>query len=119
MSCCDDPTEPEKLDLQDLQLAEQRYGNLVRDLFTDPPERVLLKLLGESNAYLRELAARRAHYEQVRLKAIAMLDEHSVRVLQAIVDGEPGSVFAEAALQRQRQLEAGASGIMARLFKGQ
>ena len=100
MGCCDDPTEPQKLDRRDIIRAEEHYGNLVRDLFTEPTEKVLLKLLSESNTYLTELAALRAHYPAVRLKAISLLDKQSVVVLRQIVERETGSEFAEAAKGR-------------------
>ena len=45
MSCCDDPTEIHKVDPRELIREQQHYGNLVRDLFTDDPEKVLFKLL--------------------------------------------------------------------------
>jgi len=34
MGCCDDPTEPRKIDRRDLIRLQEDYGNLVRDLFT-------------------------------------------------------------------------------------
>ena len=83
MSCCDDPTEIHKIDPRELVREQQHYGNLVRDLFTDDPEKVLLKLLNESNAYLRELAALRAHYPSVRLRAIELLDKQSDAIRNA------------------------------------
>jgi hypothetical protein len=74
-SCCDDPTEPRKIDPRELKREQERYGNLVRDLFTDDPERVMLKQLHEANTYLRELAALRAHYPSIRCHAIELLDK--------------------------------------------
>ncbi len=119
MGCCDDPTEPEKPDLQDAKLAEQRYGALVRDLFTSPPERVLIRLLAEANPYLRELAALRAHYPEVRLQAIGMLTADSAKVLQRIADDEPESRFAEAARQRMARLNEHRPGLLGKLLGGE
>ncbi len=42
-TCCDDPTEPKKLDPRELIREQERYGNLMRDLFTDDPEQLMLK----------------------------------------------------------------------------
>ena len=44
MGCCDDPTEPSKAGSRDVARAQAQYGNLVRDLFTEDPEKVILKL---------------------------------------------------------------------------
>ncbi len=54
-TCCDDPTELHKIDPRELVREQKRYGNLVRDLFTDDPEKVILKQLNEASHYLREL----------------------------------------------------------------
>lgn len=115
MSCCDDPTEPIKLDPRELIREQQHYGNLVRDLLTDDPEKVMLKLLHEANAYLRELAALRAHYPSVRLKAIELLDKKSAAVLEQIVEKDAGSPFADAAQQRLERL-ATTGGLFGKLF---
>lgn len=80
-SCCDDPTEPLKIDPRELLREQERYGNLLRDLFTDNPERVMLKQLHEANVYLRELAALRAYYPSVRLHAIELLDKKAFQFL--------------------------------------
>ncbi|MGD7036336.1 hypothetical protein [Methylotuvimicrobium buryatense] len=116
MSCCDDPTEISKVDPRELVREQQHYGNLVRDLFTDDPEKVLLKLLNESNAYLRELAALRAHYPSVRLRAIELLDKKSQAVLEQLIEQEPDSSFGIAAKQRIEQL-SNETGLFGKLFK--
>ena len=43
MGCCDDPTEPIKINRTDVARVQEQYGNLVRDLFTSDPEKVMLK----------------------------------------------------------------------------
>lgn len=97
MGCCDDPTEPKKMDRRDLIRLQEQYGDLMRDLFTEDPERVTLKLLNNANTYLTELAALRAHHTSVRLKAIAQLEKPSRTVLQQIMQKEPDSEFGLAA----------------------
>jgi hypothetical protein len=104
-SCCHDPTEPPRIDPRDVLREQMRYDNLVRDLLTSDPERILLRLLNESNAYLRELAALRAHYPAVRLHAIALLNDKSLDTLERISQKEPESPFAAAARQRIEQLK--------------
>lgn len=104
MACCDDPTEPKKLDRRDLIRLEEQYGDLVRDLFTEQPEKVILKLLNNSNSYLTELAALRAHYASVRLRAIGLLEKNSRPVLQQIIQKEPQSEFGLAAKARLEQI---------------
>lgn len=104
MGCCDDPTELQKLDRRDLIRLEEQYGNLVRDLFTEEPEKVILKLLNNTNSYLTELAALRAHYAAVRLRAIEMLEKNSQTVLQQIIQKEPDSEFGLAAKARLEQI---------------
>lgn len=104
MACCDDPTEPKKLDRRELIRLQEQYGELLRDLFTEDPERVTLKLLNQANHYLTELAALHAHHASVRLKAIALLEKISVPVLQQIIDKTPDSDFALAAKARIQQL---------------
>jgi|GEM_PF-361342 len=100
MSCCDDPTEASKVDPRELIREQEHYGNLVRELFTGNPEKVMLRQLNEANNYLRELAALRAYYESVRLQAINLLDKNSLSILQRIVDQEPESVIGFAARQK-------------------
>ena len=104
-SCCHDPTEPPRTDPRDVLREQMRYDNLVRDLFTSDPERIMLRLLNESNAYLRELAALRAHYPVVRLRAIALLNDKSLDTLERICQKEPESPFGAAARQRIEQLK--------------
>jgi len=95
--CCSDPTEIPKLDQRDLVREQTRHGNLQRDLFTSDPEKLMLHELHDASAYLRELAALRAHYDSVRLAAIALLEKPSVSVLQRIINQESGSVIGKAA----------------------
>lgn len=104
-SCCHDPTEPPRADPRDVLREQEHYDNLVRDLFTGNPERTLLRLLNESNAYLRELAALRAHYPSVRLQAIALLNAKSLDTLERIYQKEPDTAFGEAARQRIEQVK--------------
>ena len=104
-SCCHDPTEPPRADPRDVLREQEHYDNLVRDLFTDDPKRILLRLLNESNAYLRELAALRAHDPDVRLRAIALLNDKSLDTLESISQKEPDSPFGAAARQRIEQLK--------------
>jgi uncharacterized membrane protein YccC len=104
-SCCHDPTEPPRVDPRDVLREQEHYDNLVRDLFTGDPERVLLRLLNESNAYLRELAALRAHYPSVRLQAIALLNAKSLETLERLCEKEPDTPFGAAARQRIEQLK--------------
>lgn len=99
-TCCQDPTEPNRLDPRELLRAEMRYDELVRDLFTDNPEKVLLKLLGGSSVYLRELAALHAAYPSVRLRAIQLLDKKSEAVLSQIIRDEGENEFGFNAQQR-------------------
>lgn len=104
-SCCHDPTEPPRADPRDVLREQEHYDNLVRDLFTSDPKRILLRLLNESNAYLRELAALRAHDPDVRLRAIALLNDKSLDTLESISQKEPDSPFGAAARQRIEQLK--------------
>jgi hypothetical protein len=104
MACCDDPTEPKKLDRRELIRLQEHYGDLVRDLFTGDPEKVILKLLNEANSYLTELAALRAHHTSVRLRAIGLLEKPSQIVLRQIVQKEPDSEFGLAAKVRLAQV---------------
>lgn len=103
-TCCHDPTEPQnKIDPRDLKRAEMQYDELVRNLFTDNPETVLSKLLNSSSVYLRELAALRAHYPSVRLRAIQLLDKNSTAILLQVIEKEPDSEFAKSANKRLKQ----------------
>ncbi len=114
-SCCDDPTEPHKVDPRELLREQEHYGNLLRDLYTDNPERVMLTHLHEASAYLRELAALRAYYPSVRLKAIELLDKKSLAVLEQLKNSEPDAQFSNAAKQRIEQLEND-TGFFSKLF---
>ncbi len=106
MGCCDDPTEAVKINRNDLIRAQQQYGDLLRDLLTGDPEKVMLKQVKAANAYLRELAALNAHYDSVRKQAIALLDKNSLATLQRIVDKEGDNEFAELALQQIKALSS-------------
>lgn len=115
-TCCDDPTEPHKIDPRELVREQKRYGDLLRDLFTDNPEKIMLKQLNEANHYLRELAALRAHYPSVRLQAIELLDKNSAVVLRQIIEGEPDSEFAAAAQKQLEHIENN-PGLFGKLFQ--
>lgn len=104
MACCDDPTEPKKMDRRELIRLQEQYEELVRDLLTEDPEKVTLKLLNSANNYLIELAALRAHYPSVRIRAISLLDKSSLPVLQQILQKEPDSEFGLAAKARSNQI---------------
>lgn len=104
MACCDDPTEPKKMDRRELIRVQEQYGELVRDLLTEDPEKVSLKLLNTANTYLTELAALRAHYPSVRLRAISLLGKSSLPVLQQILQKEAGSEFGLAAKAKSDQI---------------
>ncbi len=117
MGCCDDPTEPQKIDRRDLIRVQEDYGNLLRDLLTEDPERVILKLLEGSTSYLRELAALRAHHSSVRLRAIRLLDKDSQLVLKQIIDKEPDSIFAQAAKARLEELNNEQTGLLSKVLK--
>ena len=114
-TCCDDPTEPHKIDPRELVREQQRHGDLLQDLFTGDPEKVMLKQLHEANNYLRELAALRAHYPAVRLHAIELLDKNSTVVLRQIIEKEANSEFAEAARKQLERIENN-TGILGKLF---
>ena len=101
-NCCTDPTEPNKLDPRDLRREQELRGNLLRDLFTGDPEKVMLQQLPSATTYLRELAALRAHYDSVRKRAISLLDHQSIKVLERIIQQQQDSDIARAA---QQQLE--------------
>jgi hypothetical protein len=115
-SCCDDPTEPHKIDPRELLREQILYGNLERDLFTEDPERVMLKQLQGASVYLRELAALRAHYPSVRCHAIELLDNKSHAVLEKIGKEEPGTPFGDVAATRIEQLK-NATGLLGKLFQ--
>ncbi|PKM12384.1 MAG: hypothetical protein CVV13_05720 [Gammaproteobacteria bacterium HGW-Gammaproteobacteria-3] len=117
MSCCDDPTEPAKADLRDVARVQTQYGNLVRDLFTDDPEKVILKQLQEANTYLRELAALNAHYPSVRRHAIELLDKKSQSVLEQILVKEADSEFGQLARKQLEHIQND-GGLLAKLFHG-
>jgi oligoribonuclease NrnB/cAMP/cGMP phosphodiesterase (DHH superfamily) len=104
MSCCDDPTEAPKVDPRDLLREQEHYGNLLRDLFTDNPETVMLRQLREASTYLRELAALRAHYNSVRFQAIDLLQSSSIAVLERIIEQDKNTKISAAAQQRLLQL---------------
>jgi len=105
MGCCDDPTEPVKINRTDVARVQEQYGNLMRDLFTDDPEKVILKQLNEANTYLRELAALNAHYDSVRTQAVNLLEKDSIAILQRIIDKEPVSEIAQSATERIEYLK--------------
>lgn len=115
-SCCHDPTEPDKLDPRELTRAQMRYDELVRDLFTDDTEKVLLKLVNSSSVYLRELAALRASYPSVRLNAIQLLDNKSEVVLNQIIAKEPNSEFGQAAKHQLEHMNDD-TGLFSKLFR--
>ncbi len=115
MGCCDDPTEPVKINRADLVRAQEQYGNLVRDLLTSDPEKVMLKQLNGANVYLTELAALNAHYESVRKQAIQSLTKDSLSVLTSIVDKSAESSIGLAAQQRIDEL-AKDTGLLGKLF---
>lgn len=117
MACCDDPTEPQKINRRDLIRAQEDYGNLVRDLFTEDPEKVILKLLDGSTGYLRELAALRAYHPSVRFRAIGLLDKNSQSVLKQIIDQEADSIFAQAAQSRLDELNTVQPGLLSKVLK--
>lgn len=99
-SCCYDPTEPPKLDNRALLREQIHYDELVKALFTENPEQVLLRELNQSSTYLRELAALNAHYPAVRLRAISLLDSKSLGTLERLVKKEGDSAFGLAAQQK-------------------
>ncbi len=101
-NCCSDPTEIPKVDPRDLVREQARYGDLLRELFTGDPEKLMLHELHEASTYLRELAALRAHYPSVRLAAIALLEQSSVSVLQRIIDKSEAEIAAAATARLQK-----------------
>ncbi len=102
-TCCNDPTEPVKLDPRDLRREQKLHGNLLRDLFTEDPEKLMLKQLQSANTYLRELAAIRAYYNSVRKRAITMLDNHSASTLERIIETEKDAEIVTLAKQQLQQ----------------
>lgn len=106
MACCDDPTQPKKLDRRELIRIQEQHGELLRDLLTDDPEKVILKLLNGTNTYLTELAALNAHHDSVRLRAIALLESPSIAVLQRIAAREQDNPFGVAAKTRLTAINA-------------
>lgn len=115
MGCCDDPTEPVKINRTDVARIQEQYGSLVRDLFTEDPERVMLKQLHKANTYLTELAALNAHYDSVRKQAIEKLEKQSVPVLQRIADKDAETEIGLCAQQRIEQLEKD-TGLLGKIF---
>lgn len=117
MGCCDDPTEPSRIDPRQLIREQEHYGNLVRDLFTDDPEKVILRQLNEANTYLRELAALSAHYDSVRKRAIELLGKDSFSILERIINKEADTEIGKAALHRLTVLKNGTGGLLNKFFK--
>jgi oligoribonuclease NrnB/cAMP/cGMP phosphodiesterase (DHH superfamily) len=115
MGCCDDPTEPEKFSRSDLVRIQQEYGNLVRDLFTENPEKVILKQLNRANVYLRELAALNAYHVSARKHAIELLENDSISILQRIIDKEAETEIGLFAQQRIEDLKKD-SGFFRKIF---
>jgi hypothetical protein len=117
MGCCDDPTEPKRIDRRALIRAEENDGQLVLELFTEDPEKVMLKQLNHATDYLTELAALNAHYPSVRLAAIALLGNDSQALLKQIIEKHPESDFAHAAAKRLQCLAIEQTGLIGRWFK--
>ena len=115
MGCCDDPTEPVKINRTDVARIQEQYGSLVRDLFTEAPEKVMLKQLNKANSYLTELAALNAHYDSVRKHAIEMLKKESLPVLQRIVEKDTETEIVLCARHRIEQLEKN-TGLLGKIF---
>jgi len=115
MGCCDDPKEPVKINRADLARAQEQYGNLLRDLLTGDPEKLMLQQLNGANAYLTELAALNAHYDSVKKQAIERLTKDSLKILQTISETEPESEIALFAKQRIADLE-NEKGFFAKMF---
>jgi len=116
MGCCDDPTEPVKVSRTDVARIQEQYGNLVRDLFTGDPEKVILKQLNCASSYLRELAALNGHYDSVKKRAIELLELDSEPVLQRIINQQPETdlgKFAQSHLDTLKQK----TGIIRKIFK--
>lgn len=105
MGCCDDPTEPVKISRIDLVQAQEQYGNLIRDLFTSDPEKLMLKQLHGASTYLIELAALNAHYDSVRKQAIAMLNKDSISAVKRIAEKDANTEIGDLAKLRIGELE--------------
>ncbi len=105
-NCCTDPTEPVKLDPRELVQEQQKYGNLLRDLFTGDPEKVILRQLQGSNRYLTELAALNAYHQSVRFAAIDRLNKDSIGILERIIEKEPQSETGLYAAKKLDQLNS-------------
>jgi hypothetical protein len=117
MGCCDDPTEPKRIDRRALIRAEENYGQLMLELFTEDPEKIMYKQLHNANRYLTELAALNAHYPSVRLAAIELLGNDSQTVLKQIIEKYPESNFSQAAEKRLQSLVIDQASLLSRLFK--
>ncbi|MGR9073117.1 MAG: hypothetical protein ACU833_08645 [Gammaproteobacteria bacterium] len=117
-NCCNDPTEPQKVDPRELLREQERFGNLLRDLYTGNPEEVLLKQLQSASRYIRELAAMRAFHDAVRLHAIGLLDGESESILERIVQNEPNSIFAESAQKKLLELKQPKKNPLKKLMQG-
>jgi len=115
MGCCDDPTEPVKINRNDVARIQEQYGGLLRDLFTSDPEKVILKQLQGTTVYLRELAALNAHYTSARKQAVELLEKDSIPILQRIIDKEPESEIGRCALERIEYLNAD-HGLLGKIF---
>lgn len=102
--CCEDPTEPHRVDPRELLREQKRYDDLMLDLVTENPEKVLLKHLHEASVYLKELAALRAYHPSVRLYAIQLLNKNSVDVLSQIIEKNANPELSHAAKARLDQL---------------
>jgi hypothetical protein len=102
--CCEDPTEPHRVDPRELLREQTRYDDLMLDLVTENPEKVLLKHLHEASVYLKELAALRAYHPSVRLHAIQLLNKNSAEVLNQIIENNENPELGLAAKARLEQL---------------
>lgn len=103
-NCCDDPTEATKIDPRELIREQNRYGELVRDLLTSDPEKLMLQQLRSANPYLTELAALNAHYVTVRLAAINALESQSQKILQRIIETDSDQKIIDAAQKHLQSL---------------
>ena len=115
-NCCNDPTEPPKVDSRELLREQEHFGSLMRDLFTGDPEKVILKQLNDANTYLRELAALRAYHDSVRRRAIGLLGNESASILERIVDQENNPEIGAAARSRLLELESKKSNPVGKIF---
>ena len=103
--CCEDPTEAVKVDPRELRQQQQLYGNLLRDLFTSNPESILIQQLQNATPYLRELAALSGFYPSLRLKAIELLEQESLSVLEQLIAQQNPPEITHAAQQRLEFLQ--------------